>query len=277
MASSKRNGQGHLLVGVTSRQSGRKIDTWNFHPGDVAGGKLERKDPIVFEVCMLHTLEFVVDTKSIPKERWPKPLTGTVLADLHAQALEAARAEFDLAHGLEWSDWLEIRIKETSLYDRRDAVGAGQAHLSYTQIARAEKPDGQAFTVNGNGVLVSFPTPVGVERSPDGLTAQRRLDPDKEARINAKSGIGSASHIGALLGARDSRSADTQFAYLPDTPENRAGLDAIIQAIEGINVRLQDFLQPENIEHTLQRAMASAGRLLAAPEGSSPSQRKPGP
>lgn len=277
MASQQRSKQGHLTIGVTDRANGRKIDTWTFRPGDVAG-KRERDKEIVFEVHMLKSMAFSVDTKGIPSERW-SPLVGPVLADLHAQALAAARAEFDLKNDLSWSDWLEIKVREASRFDARDTNNIAQASLSYRQIARAETPDGIAYTVSGNGLLTRFPEPVGVYRDPDGLTGNRRPCANKVAQAQVTTPENSAARLSAMLGATDRREADTQFAYLPDTPENRAGLDAIIAAIEGINLRLQQFLHPDEIGNTLQRALSSGTRLLAGPgETAAPaSKRKPSP
>ena len=260
---------GHLTTGVSGRTSdGRKIDTWTFRPGDVAGAR-DMSQAIEFTVAMLSTLDFVVDTKDIPRSRWA-PLRGKLLADLHAQALDISRAEFDLRNDLTWTDWLEIRIEEAGNYKTRDVTASAQAFLSYSVIPRAEKPDGTAFTVNGNGVLVKFPEPVGVFRpSPedaDGWTG-RRLSKDKEREILAASGgVTTGTTLGRLLNATDSRDPNTQFAYLPDTPENRAGLDSIIAAIDQVNVRLQAFLAPNEIVQTLARAALSGPRLLAGPE-----------
>lgn len=261
--SSQRDKQGHLTVGVTDRNNGRKIDTWTFRPGDVAGRR-DRDNEIVFEVSLLKSMEFVVDTKGIPKERW-EPLRGPVLADLHAQALAAARVEFDLKNELVWSDWLEIKVKEAASYDSRNAENIAQASLSYRQIPRAETRDGVAYTVNGNGLLSRFPEPTGVCRDRDGMSGSRRPSPKKEAQVLASTRDNSAERLVGLLNATDSRDADTQFSYLPDTPENRAGLDAIIAAIESINQRLQQFLHPDEIGQTIQRALAGSSRLLSGP------------
>lgn len=278
MASKQRKNLGRLTVGITNRAGGRKIDTWTFHSG-ADGSREEGRNakPIVFDVAVLNTLEFEVDTKSIPKQRWPKPLVGAVLKDLHQQALDAARAEFDLANGLVWSDWLEVKVEEASRHKRRDNEGCAQASVSYTPIARAETPDGRALTIHSNGVLVDFPTAVGVDREADEMMGRRRKDPQIMARLEQDKDMSDTRRLRLEMDARDSREPTVQFVYLPDTPENRAGLDAIILAIDGINVRLQQFLAPDTIENTLQRAVAGAGRLLAAPEEPGPSPKKPSP
>ena len=260
---------GHLTTGVTGRSDGRKIDTWTFRPGDVAGRR-DMSQAIEFTVSMINTLEFVVNTKDIPKSRWT-PLRGNVLAELHAQALDISRAEFDLRNDLTWSDWLEIKIEEAGGYRTRDVAASAQAFLSYSVIPRAEKPDGTAFTVNGNGVLVKFPEPVGVYRpnpeDSDGWTTGRRPSKAKEQEILAASGgVTTGTTLSRLLNATDGRDSNAQFAYLPDTPENRAGLDSIIAAIEQVNVRLQAFLSPSEIVQTLARAALSGPRLLAGPD-----------
>lgn len=273
MTKNSRKRHGHLTVGVTNRDGGRKIDTWTFRAGDVAG-KRDRDTEINFEVAVLHTLDFVVNTKDIPSERW-QPLRGENLSELHAQALEACRFEFDLRNDLTWTDWLKIKIKEVGSHDKRGALGAAQACVTYSIIPRGEKPDGSAYTINGNGSIVKFPEPVGVFRGNlDGAFGNRRIDPEVEARIKKEHPDGQfgSLRLSALLGAQDNRDPDTQFAYLPDTPENRAGLDSIIRAIDDINLRLQQFMAPETITQTLARAATVGSRLLAAPEDTAPDQ-----
>lgn len=271
-----RTRHGHLTVGVTNRDGGRKIDTWTFRAGDVAGPR-DKSTEITFEVAVLHTLEFVVNTKDIPSERW-QSLRGKDLSELHAQALEACRFEFDLNNDLTWTDWLQIKIKEVGSHDKRNKLGAAQAFVSYSIIPRGEKPDGSAYTINGNGCIVKFPEPVGVYRGDRGETfGVRRPNPEVEAKIKEEFPDGQYGHrrISALLDAQDNRDADTQFAYLPDTPENRAGLDSIIRAIDDINLRLQQFMAPDTITQTLARAATVGGRLLAAPESPPPAEDAP--
>ncbi len=269
---SKPQRNGNLTAGVTDRAGGRKIDTWTFRSGGSVS-KLVDTD-ITFDVFLQKTLDFRVETKNIPSSRW-QTLVGSDLAALQAQALEKAQAEFDLKNDLVWSDWLEIRIKEAAKHDTKNAIGAGQAAVIYSPILRAETADGRAFTVNGNGLLVNFPEAVGIDRNSDwGI---RSKNEDALEKANASTEPNSAARLVAQLGAQDHRPADTQFVYLPDTPENRMGLDAIINAIEGINSRLQEFLNPAQISDTLQRAATAGSNLLSGPETSISSKRRLAP
>lgn len=276
----KRSRPGKLVVGVGNRGEGRKIDTWKFYAEDVVA---KRGEPLAFDVFMNQNLDFTVTTAGIPSERF-EPMTGKILAELHAKAQEIARDEFDIKNTLKWSDWLEVRIcRHRGKYDFETGARANngaKAHVEYTVIPRADAKDGRAFTVNGNNVLVPFPKDVGlVEDQPGdgGFRPNRKIEGERAATLQAIIDDPNASYaakLDAKMSMSDRRDADTQFVYLPDTPENRAGLDAIIQAIEGINQRLLDFLAPDNIQDTLARALVNSSRLLAgpseAPRASSP-------
>jgi hypothetical protein len=272
------------LSGGPSGGRSRKIDTWEFYATSGRSVGKKDKDRLTFEVFMLDGCQFRVENKTIPPERF-QALVGSDLAKLHAQAEQAAIAEHNLQSDLVWSDWLEITIRRPSSTDRRDAIAVGMAAVSYRVIPRAEDSNGTAYTAVGSSSksLVAFPQPIGaVEPSLSSGFDLGHRPVDQEALQQARDATppNSAARLCAELGVRDTREAQTQYAYLPDTPTNRAGLDSIILAITQVNDRLRDFLSPDKIVDTLQRAQASAGRLLSPPsEPSLPSpaarSRKP--
>lgn len=228
---------------------------------------------IEFEVTLLPNMEFTVSTDAIAKERW-QPLQGKVLADLRTQAQEAADTEFNLRLGLMWTDWLEVRVKQVSGYDiKKSNNGASaQAHVSYSRIPRGETPDGQAYTISeASGVIVAFPD--DVQALAPGVDVRRKQAEDPEALA----GMTEGQRIHFKLGNMDRRETHVQYTYLPDTPENRAGLDAIIQAIDTVNLRLQQFLDPNQITRTLARAASAGPALLTgpAPEPIGPTTKGP--
>lgn len=244
-----------VSASVSPRSTGRKIDTWKFRMEPI--DRTNKPHEIEFDVVMLPNMEFVVSTDAISKERW-QPLQGKVLAELRRQAHEAADAEFNLQLGLAWTDWLEVRVKQVSNYDMKKSTdGAGaQAHVSYSVIPRGENAAGQAYTISENsGVIMTFPD--NVPALPPGTDTRRKRaeDPETMASMNE------AQRLRFKLGNMDHREPNIQYTYLPDTPENRAGLDSIIQAINTVNLRLQQFLDPSQIGRTLARA-ASAGQVL---------------
>ncbi len=235
--------RGRLVSGITRRQGGRKIDTWRFAPG---GGDVyeEHNGKIVFELFMGDGMDMTVRTCDIPPERWTD-LHGYDLRRLHDEALSAARAEFDLKSKLEWSSWLEVMVSEADKGELRNTINSVKAGLSYRQIPCAIAPDGTRYTVNDDGITRKFPEAVLIYQDKDGESFG--------LRGNIKTG------------AIDSRDAKTQFTYLPDTPEARAGLDNIAAAIDKVNQRLQDFLLPEQIQHTLQQVVSGTSALLLEP------------
>lgn len=260
---------GHLSVGVSSRNNGRKIDTWTFRADPVPGSDQKTREIMTFEVSLLSDLTFTVHTKDIPGERW-QPLRGKSLDALHAEVEAICAKEFDLRNGLTWTDWLEVRVQAANKYDQRGQIGVAQAFLSYGVIPRGVTKDGRALTVNGNGVLVKFPEPVGVAREEDGSIPVHRRNKASEAEVSSwfsPKDENSLRTLSRLLGERDRRDPSTQFAYIPDTPVNRAGLDAIIAKIETINNQLQTFLSHEQIDTVMQAIASGSGHpALPSPE-----------
>lgn len=270
--SGTRKRQGNLSVGPTDRANGRKIDTWTFRDGGLTEKDRRIGSEILFDVYMQKTLDFKVETTGIPAERW-RPLVGRDLQELHDQALACARAEFDLKNDLTWSEWLEVKVVELGNHERRDAQAGAQATVTYRQIPRAERPDGTAYTVYGNGMMCRFPENVGVAREPDGSPGSRKATPD-QLKAAAEGATSSTDLLLRQFGAEDRRDASAQFTYLPDTPENRAGLDSIIRAIEQVNVRLQNFLAADEIGQTLSRLLQGQQGLLTGPEDEAASPPK---
>lgn len=263
------NKHGTLTSSVSNRGGGRKIDTLTFR-ADAPKGEGNKQRTMDFDVYLQPDHSFVVQTKDIPGQRW-KDLRGGVLAELALQAEEAARDEFNLQANLTWSTWLEVRVIQPGEHNKREAVGGktAAARVSYRPIARGETPDGRAFTPGGNNCLVEFPSNVGVVNGNE----RRTREIPKEELAGLSDGLRMARQMDNL----DRRPTNEQYTYLPDTPEARAGLDAIIAAIDTINVRLQAFLQPGEINLTLERAAQSGLRMLEAPEGDAASPRPKGP
>lgn len=144
--------------------------------------------------------------------------------------------------------------------DMREVVAGSQACVTYRTIPRAETSDGKAYTLNTNNLLVSFPQSVSALAPGQGEWGTRALPRKKD---------GTSDLVGLLQG-HDNRPPHTQFTYLPDTPENRAGLDAIIDAIEQANIKLNDFLSESKIGQTIARARHSTENLLSGPPPSPP-------
>lgn len=246
----------------------RKIDTWKFY------GDSKKAVDISFDVYITPKLGFRLETKDIAEERLT-PLEGPDLAQLHKQAEKLAIDEFNLRNELVWTDWLEICVKAMTGYDRRNIVNGSQACVSYRVIPRGETPDGTAYTIVGDtriSSLVKFPKPTMVDDNNE--MGMREVSAEEKARIEKETPPNSSDRLSALLHATDQRSPDIQFSYLPDTPENRAGLDAIIAVINNANLRLQQFLSSENLPDTLERARNAGVNLLAAPE---PARKSPKP
>lgn len=67
------------------------------------------------------------------------------------------------------------------------------------------------------------------------------------------------------------------LALLPDTPENRAALEGVVQGFAQLRARLQDLLGPDRAQATLAQIAASGGSLLAlGPAAPPPKKGKTG-
>lgn len=264
------------LTSNTSQQ-GKKIDVWTFRP-NVSGG-LHLPETISFDVVLLKNMEFKVSSEQLSKTRFSE-LQGENLKELKEKALEAAQNEFDLHNQLIWTDWLEIKIEELPRGEvQREEITGAQARVTYSSIPRAETSDGNAFTLNNNGCLVRFPDNITVERPQDGENSwgMRKTDPEKIAEIKNNPNLSDAEKLYLQLSLQDQRTRSAQFVYQPDTPETRAGLGSIIDAIETINLRLQQFLHPQEITQTLQRAASNRQLLLSGSHEQDPSDQPSSP
>lgn len=254
---------GKLHSSVGNREGGKKVDIWKFN------SSFKGMDTIIeFEVALLHDMSFLVKTENIHSSRF-KPLQGSNIHDLFLEAEEVARQEFDLNTNLIWTNWLEVIVKEGEL-SSKGPKNAG-LNISYRTIPRAEDKDGNAYAVLKNNVLVEFPTNIGIDRNiqEDSATGFRMggrgLSPEAQEKLKDKT-LSSAQRLTLEISGKDHRDASSQFTYLPDTPENRAGLDSIISTLEQLSQRLQVFLAPGEIQKTLTSIVSNGPALLNPPE-----------
>lgn len=257
MSAPQRPKIGVLSTEAGYRTGGRKMDTWKFRP-TVADRSMEMS--VVFEVFLDKNdqgIVFRVETADIPRERWNN-VSGTDIRELRQKAEEAAQREVDLRLGLTWSDWLEVRVSEQSGFPDRNRLAESGLSLSYRVLPRGENAQGAAYTVV-DGRLLRFPT-------------DTQVGPKDERDRSYGLRMGEDGSLKSVLSKpSDSRDAASQFTYLPDTPENRQGLQAIVDGIEQVGQRLQAFLRPDAIALTLQRAAAAPQTaLLAAPDAAEP-------
>lgn len=263
---------GRLHSSVGNRENGRKVDAWSFK------SSLEGKQTAIdFEVSLLSNMSFVVKTNDIPESRF-EPLRGTDIGLLFEQAQDKARQEFDLSNNLVWSDWLEIVIKEGVTTHQGKTVRDAGLNISYRIIPRGEAPDGSVYTVGQNATLIDFPTNIGVDRQDDLIqgfkTGTRPVSADVAEQLKNPN-LSSTERMRLQMKGRDSRDADAQFTYLPDTWENRMALDSIVMSLEQLNQRLQVFLSPSHIQNTLSHIANHGTALLTPPEGPSAPNSKP--
>lgn len=144
--------------------------------------------------------------------------------------------------GIKWTEWLEVKIARDSTEEqdfgskrKRDGGITRKAELSvsYTTIKRAKMPDGRDLMLESGWRLKPFPEP-------------------KAAGEKKKRDISSDEY--------DWRDEDSEYAYIPATPENIAALDAIRLMIDTAGARLQGLLAQKSIGRTI--GFVAAGHPL---------------
>lgn len=160
--------------------------------------------------------------------------------------VQEAFRTFDLAQrGIVWEDWLQIVIDPTDVYGKAGSGATDGLAVGYSIIKRGIDPrNGKAYTIHDHGSVLPFPT---------GKAAGAE-DPDVEF---------------------GKRNEDQQYAYLPDTPENRAALDLIVGRLGALRTRLAALLEQKVIGVELLRAakrMEGEYLLIDNRAGVSPSE-----
>lgn len=248
----------HLITGRSDRQGGRKIDTWQFSRPSID----HRSPRLEVDVHMLtlpgRGMGFKVISKGLPEGDW----TDTDLQRLHARTEAALKEQDELHGGVVWEPWLEVQTSFRNDARRYGRQSTGRAlEIAYRPLLRGVHPGdpNRILTVNSNGCAVDFPKPL----TPETVTQKR----------TAPLGLGNgAEDIAIELGRSDGRAEGDTYAYLPDTPGNRAALEQIFVSMAALGDRLHDLLSPDNVA----TAMANIGQslpglpLLSEPETPSP-------
>ena len=154
-----------------------------------------------------------------------------------------------------------MRVEEANAYERRETQtgGCGKLQVSYCSIARGDTLGTLVYPKQNHiSTLIPFPIDIGVYKDPDSMTGRRRPAANAESLTSVHGMIKQMDEGGR-------REVNIQLTYLPDTAENRRGLDAIILVIENLGTRLQNFLDHNEIQATLSMAAIQGATLLTAP------------
>lgn len=231
-----------------SQQKPREIAEWHYTSSALAGKQAQTQRHLV-KVSMAPP---AVDGTIAFIARCPELGVEAEALDLNTLK-ERIRALLDdvvtVRDGATWEPWLEVKVGLVLF--RHSEARSRQLSVAYNGLLRGTHPahPGEAFTVSSNGSVVPFPKPL----TPDG--------PRQDVDVFARPPAADARTLSDQLNAMDRRERDMTYAYLPDTPDNRAALDRIIQAMDDLTQRLHALLSPEQVALSLQ-AIASGLPLL---------------
>lgn len=242
-----------LSADTQPKSGGRKVDTWRFARPSISS-RVGRDSAITVDVYLVQDNRTAPLSFSARSAAFPAgPLSDPNIQVLHAQVLQVLTEQAEILDRTTWEPWLEVQ----SGLDIKGALNrenfAEQTHrlaVTYRPLLRGVHPDdpSRVFTINSNGTAVPFPaprTPTTVDTSPSCL-----------------GGEGAEALVAGLQGY-DSRTAGDTYAYLPDTPTNRAALDHILAGMETLSERLHALFEPSAIAHNLEHLDRST---LALPE-----------
>lgn len=238
---------GSMSLGSSGfKNGGTRIDEWTFYaPFDRAENAANFK--VVVYMRKHHgnsatgkppTIDFQADCRALPNGF----LRSSDIEQLR-QAVEAAlREQAIMRSGVQWENWLEVVVhrKERSY---GSPVASEELSIEYRTLLRGRHPEfpDKDYTINFNRVAVPFPKP---------------------KKAGEKSG--SMVETGSLKGFMgDGRADDAEYAYIPDTPENRAALDQLITSLKLLGTRLSEFLGQDNITQAVS-TLQSQLKLLSA-------------
>lgn len=150
--------------------------------------------------------------------------------------------QHDVLLGCEWAPWLEVRVsKSKPLHSEKPNANAVTLTLSYCKLKKGIDKDGREWTVNFNHVAVPFPLPkkAGESDSPAGDQSLNKL-------------------------LASGRSIDTEYSYIPATPENIKALDNLIARFDVLHQSLAGFLGQAAIQESLRKDLALAPLIANA-------------
>lgn len=256
----------------TPRDGGKKIDTWKFnrpHPDRDSKHRPEADVDVYLLSDPTTGFGFRLQSVALPPGDWH----DTDLERLRVAARTTLEEQDELLGGIKWAPWLEVQtsLKIEHMPDRHHQAQTGRhLEITYRPLLRGVHPadSKRVLTINSNGCAVPFPNPL----TPESIKEDREL----KVRPGKKPGDpGSAEDLIFALGRDDHRTTGDTYAYLPDTPENRAALDQIFKGMETLGDRLHALLSPTEVAASMLNIGQSLPGLplLGSPAAEPPPRR----
>lgn len=249
--STKKSVIGSFSMGRAGFNSaGKLIDTWSFSfPFSEALRSNYRGDdrkPFEGEIGSWDINVYMLKEESrvffeARCERLQKKWAGDNLDTIRVRVIQDVSDQAAILEGATWEPWLEVKTRRSGLALGQNALSARTLEVTYSAIMKGRHPafPGQEFQLGQHGQAYEFPRP-------------------KQMGVNESSGD-------SLKNYRHPREVDAEYAYVPDTPENRLALDEILAAMDKLSQQLANALSSHSATDTLSRIHQKTAPALPRP------------
>lgn len=208
-----------------------KVEHWTLRAGKLSKiaewtyvSPFKHEEPIKIEVKYGHNAEMGAYFSATV---WGLAATSLEWYSTNIESLRKT-VETELAvivgasNGAIWEDYLEVVVSGHAGHFKES--NSRTMEVSYRPIKRGINPllPGQVFQLSNTGHAYKFPSPKNANE----------VDPDVSKDPNAP-----------LHERINERQLDSSYSYIPDTPENRAGLARITDGMLTLQGRLSYFLE----------------------------------
>jgi hypothetical protein len=223
---------GKLNTGVT-RSSGKVIDEWEFRSPFTDARAPALKVTVSIVKSSSEGITFCVRGDNLVD------MVDTDIERLRQRVCALFQQQHDIAVGVAWEDWLEVAVSGDSRHFRAGSEKAG-VEVLYRRLKRGvDAATGLTYTLSINGTAIPFPQP-------------------KQSGVN-EDGV----DYGDWKGMSD-RDVETEFSYLPATPENIASLNELMDRVTSLRAKLSEFLRQDTVQESLTSSIDGV-LVLAAP------------
>lgn len=226
---------GNLNVGSTRTSAGKLIDEWTF----ISPFKDKTAPKLTVQIHVHKTgrggITFVASGTCMPVK-----FEETDIERLRVKVEDSLQFQHDMLTGVQWERWMEIEVVGRSKEKAYDNSSESELTIHCRPLKRGVHPQtGKAYVINTNGIAVPFPKPKKAGQLDES-------DPDDEwASLNA-------------------RARDAEYSYLPETPENVAALQDLMNRMQTLRAKLSEFLSQDVVQASLTN-LASNAPALSAP------------
>lgn len=221
-----RDKAGYLAIGRTRFDEGKLVDTWTYI--SPFAGTVRHKEnnvpKLTVDVYIAKKGEGITFTAKSPV--FPKGIIkDTDIERLRATAEAYLREQHDALTNCTWTEWFEVEMSNGFYQSTGAKGGGGSVTLCYDIILRGDDAvTGKVYYLNNNHIAMPWEGP-------------------KRAGV-------SEEKIEGMITSR--RRTDSEYSYIPATPENRAALDDLVKRLARLHSAMADFLQQDVIQASLQ-------------------------